>query len=106
MFDLDIIKSFYESLPSKIKDLRKVVDRPLTLSEKILYAHLYDFSKLTNFDRGLSYANFSPGNNLTLVVRYTDGSIEKINCNHTYNHIQIEWFKNGSALNLIRSQKK
>ena len=60
MFDLNIIKSFYESLPNKIRDLRKVVDRPLTLSEKILYAHLYDFSKLTKFDRGLSYANFSP----------------------------------------------
>ena len=50
--------------------------------------------------------NFSPGNSLTLVVRHTDGSIDKINCNHTYNDIQIEWFKNGSALNLIRSQKK
>ena len=60
MFDLNIIKSFYESLPNKIRDLRNVVNRPLTLSEKILYAHLYDFSKLTKFDRGLSYANFSP----------------------------------------------
>ena len=50
--------------------------------------------------------NFSPGNSLTLVVRHNDGSIDKINCNHTYNDIQIEWFKNGSALNLIRSQKK
>jgi len=60
LFDLNIIKSFYESLPNKIRDLRKVVDRPLTLSEKILYAHLYDFSKLKKFDRGLSYANFSP----------------------------------------------
>ena len=50
--------------------------------------------------------NFSPGNSLTLVVRHTDGSIDKINCNHTYNNIQIEWFKNGSALNLIRNQKK
>ena len=60
MFDLNIIKNFYESLPNKIRDLRKVVDRPLTLSEKILYAHLYDFSKLKKFNRGLSYANFSP----------------------------------------------
>ena len=60
MFDLNIIKNFYKSLPNKIRGLRKEVDRPLTLSEKILYAHLYDFSKLTKFHRGLSYANFSP----------------------------------------------
>ena len=50
--------------------------------------------------------NFSPDNSLTLVVRHTDGSVDKVSCNHTYNDIQIEWFKNGSALNLIRSQKK
>ena len=50
--------------------------------------------------------NFSPRTSLTLVLRHSDGSIDKINCNHTYNDIQIEWFKNGSALNLIRSQKK
>ena len=85
----------------KIIDLRRTVEHPLALFEKILYAHLYDFSKLKKFDRGFSYANFSPGNSVILVVHHTDGSVDKINCNHTYNDIQIEWFKNGSALNLI-----
>ena len=106
MFDLNIIKNFYESLSKKIRDLRRVVDRPLALSEKILYAHLYDFSKLKKFDQGFSYADFSHGNSLILVMHPTDGNVDKINCNQTYNDIQIEWFKNGSALNLIRAQKK
>ena len=47
--------------------------------------------------------NFSFGNSLLLAVRHTDGSVDKTNCNYTYNDNQIEWFKNGSALNLIRS---
>ena len=106
MFDLNIIKNFYESLPKKIRDLRRVVDRPLALFNKILNAHLYDFSKLKKFDQGFPYADFSPGNSLILVVHHTDGSVDKINCNHTYSAIQIQWFKNGSALNLIRAQKK
>ena len=106
MFDLNIIKNFYESLSKKIRDLRRVVDRPLALSEKILYAHLYDFSKLKKFDQGFSYADFSHGNSLILDMHHTDGNVDKINCNQTYNDIQIEWFKNGSALNLIRAQKK
>ena len=90
----------------KIIDLRRAVERPLALSEKILYAHLYDFSKLKKFDQGFSYADFSHGNSLILVMHHTDGNVDKINCNQTYNDIQIEWFKNGSALNLIRAQKK
>ena len=82
MFNLNIFKNFYESLPKKIRDLRRVINRPLGLSEKILYAYLCDFSKLKKFDRGFSHVNFSPGNSLILVVHNTDDSVDKINCNH------------------------
>lgn len=47
---------------------------------------------------------FAPGKQLTMVLHHADGSSDKIQLNHTYNEQQIEWFKAGSALNLIRKQ--
>ena len=41
---------------------------------------------------------------LRILIKHDDGKEELIDCNHTYNNTQIEWFKAGSALNLIRSQ--
>ena len=58
-FDLNIIKKYYEELPIKIERARKLLKRPLTLTEKILYSHLNNTS-LSNYDRGVSYANFNP----------------------------------------------
>ncbi len=49
-------------------------------------------------------APFAPGKQLIMVVKHTDGTQDKIKLNHTYNCQQIEWFKAGSALNLIRKQ--
>lgn len=48
---------------------------------------------------------FSPGKTLNLSVAHGDGSMDTIECNHTYNEAQISWFKAGSALNLIRSEQ-
>ena len=59
-FDIDMIKKVYAELPSKIEKIRKVVDRPLTLTEKILYTHLHTTTKLEVFGRGESYVNFAP----------------------------------------------
>ena len=50
-------------------------------------------------------ADFVPGKQLTLVVAHADGSTDTIMLSHTYNAQQIDWFKAGSALNLIRDQK-
>jgi aconitate hydratase len=47
---------------------------------------------------------FAPGRQLTMVLRHKDGTTDKVKLNHTYNEQQIEWFKAGSALNLIRKQ--
>jgi aconitate hydratase len=47
---------------------------------------------------------FSPGKPLTLRIIHEDGSSDSILCNHTYSQTQINWFKAGSALNLIRAQ--
>jgi aconitate hydratase len=50
--------------------------------------------------------SFSPDKQLTLEIVHADGSKENIMLNHTYNQQQIEWFKAGSALNLIKLESQ
>ena len=59
-FDIEMIKAVYEKFPSRIAAARNVVGKPLTLSEKILYAHLWDGVATTSFERGKSYVDFAP----------------------------------------------
>jgi len=59
-FDIDMIKTHYESLPAKLEKIRGVLNRPLTLSEKILYTHLHPDSPLQNYGRGKDYVFFAP----------------------------------------------
>ncbi len=47
---------------------------------------------------------FAQGKQLTLDIMHADGSSDTIKLNHTYNESQIEWFKEGSALNLIKKE--
>ncbi len=60
VFDFDMLKAFYKQLPGRIANVRKVVNKPLTLSEKILYAHLHTDQEADVFLRGKNYVNFSP----------------------------------------------
>jgi aconitate hydratase len=59
VFDIDMIKKLYAALPGKVEATRKMLGRPLTLAEKILYAHLYAPST-TSYERGKSYVEFAP----------------------------------------------
>jgi aconitate hydratase len=59
-FDIDMIKAVYDLYPDRVAAARKVVNKPLTLSEKILYTHLWDGSAKESFERGKSYVNFAP----------------------------------------------
>ena len=59
MFDLEMIKSVYGSLADRVSAAREIVGRQLTLSEKILYSHLFN-DKLEKFERGKSYVDFAP----------------------------------------------
>ncbi len=59
-FDIDMIKAVYERYPERIAAARKAVNKPLTLSEKILYTHLWDGAADTEFKRGGSYVDFAP----------------------------------------------
>jgi aconitate hydratase len=49
--------------------------------------------------------SFAPGKPLTIEIVHADGSSDTIKVNHTYNEQQIEWFRAGSALNLIKKQQ-
>ena len=60
VFDLEMIKKVYEKYPERIEAARKVIGRPLTLSEKILYAHLWDKNASVSHERGKSYVDFAP----------------------------------------------
>ena len=60
VFDLEMIKRFYASLPAKVEAARALVGRPLTLTEKILYAHLSGDNPSTPYERGNSYVDFNP----------------------------------------------
>ena len=59
-FDIDMIRKVYERYPERIAAARKAVGKPLTLSEKILYAHLWDGAADQAFQRGASYVDFAP----------------------------------------------
>ncbi|WP_412466084.1 aconitate hydratase [Pedobacter sp. KLB.chiD] len=59
-FDIDMIKKVYANFGNRVEAARKVVSRPLTLSEKILYAHLWDGDPKKAFKRGSDYVDFAP----------------------------------------------
>ena len=59
VFDIEMIKKVYAALPGKVEATRKMLGRPLTLAEKILYAHLYA-PATTPYERGKSYVEFAP----------------------------------------------
>ena len=60
LFDIDIIKSVYNKIPNRINEAKKILNHPLTLSEKILYSHLYEFNNAKSFKRGSDYVIFLP----------------------------------------------
>ena len=59
-FDLDMIKQVYSRMAERVDAARKIVGRPLTLSEKILYNHLWDGDPKKAFERGVDYVDFAP----------------------------------------------
>ncbi len=94
-----IVKSFARIHETNLK---KQGILALTFSNKTDYSKIqeedtFDIMGLTSFEKGFK---------LTLVVRHKDGTTEQISLNHTYNAAQFEWFKAGSALNLIKLQAK
>ena len=59
-FDIEMIKKVYEKMPARVDKARELVGRPLTLSEKILYAHLWEKTPSQKFERAKDYVDFAP----------------------------------------------
>ena len=59
-FDIEMIKKVYENMPARVDKARELVGRPLTLSEKILYSHLWEGTPSTKFERAKDYVDFAP----------------------------------------------
>jgi aconitate hydratase len=70
----------------------------------LTFANVSDYEKVREGDklsvRGLS--SLAPGKNLTVEITHSDGSKDKFEAKHSYNAEQIQWFKAGSALNLMK----
>ena len=59
-FDIDMIKKVYANMSERVDKAREIVGKPLTLSEKILYSHLWDGTPTKAFKRGKDYVDFAP----------------------------------------------
>jgi len=59
-FDLDMIRALYSRMPGHIDKARQLLNRPLTLTEKILYSHLFDGQPTVEWKRGDDYVDFAP----------------------------------------------
>jgi len=91
-----IVKSFARIHETNLK---KQGVLPLT------FANPEDYDKILETDRiTLDVADIKPGAQVKLTLKHSDGSSEEIKLNHTMNEHQIDWFKAGSALNLIASK--
>jgi aconitate hydratase len=94
-----IVKSF-----ARIHETNLKKQGVLTLT----FAEKQDYDKIREDDRfditGLK--EILPGKQLTVILNHSDGTKERFAANHTYNYNQIEWFRAGSALNLIRKGNK
>ena len=64
----------------------------------------YDLIKEDDVIDVIGLTEFAPGKLLKVVLHHVDGSRDEFSVTHTYNQSQIEWFKSGSALNMIRKQ--
>ena len=59
-FDIDMIKKVYSQMAERVDKAREIVGKPLTLSEKILYSHLWDGNPTKALERGKDYVDFAP----------------------------------------------
>ncbi len=59
-FDIDMIKKVYANVVERVDAAREITGKPLTLAEKILYAHLWDGNPTKAFKRGVDYVDFAP----------------------------------------------
>ena len=60
VMDIEMIRSFYDDYSTKVENIRRVLGRPMTYAEKVLYSHLFDVNDFTDYKRGSDYVDFRP----------------------------------------------
>ncbi len=110
VFDLDMIRAFYAAMPGRIAAARKVVGKPLTLSEKILYSHLHSSQSIQAFGRGKSYVDFAPdrvamqdATAQMALLQFMSGGIPKVMVPSTVHCDHLILAKNGAKQDLAES---
>jgi len=93
-----IVKSFARIHETNLK---KQGILTLTFSDKEDYAKIRENDKIDI----VGLKDLKPGKQISLVLKHSNGKTENISARHSYNEAQIEWFKSGSALNVIRKTK-
>ena len=94
-----IVKSFARIHETNLKKQGLL---PLTFANKEDYDKIQEKDKISI----LGLKNLTPGHPLEALIQHADGNKETISLNHTFTSEQIEWFKAGSALNLIRMRRE
>jgi aconitate hydratase len=94
-----IVKSFARIHETNLKKQGML---PLTFADPSDYDKIREDDKVSI----IGLTDLAPGKQLKLVIKHADGSTDEAMLNHTFNENQIEWFKAGSALNLIAEQNK
>ena len=92
-----LVKSFARIHETNLKKQGMLA---LTFNDKADYEKFHEDDSIDI----IGLTEFAPGQPLTLVLNHADGSSDSIIVNHTYNQQQIEWFKAGAALNIIRKE--
>ena len=74
----------------------------------LTFANPDDWNKVQEKDRisVVGMKDFKPGKPLTVILSHADGSQDRVQVNHTYTDCQIEWFRYGSSLNMLRAQNQ
>lgn len=110
VFDLEMIQKLYAAMPGRIAKARKVVGKPLTLSEKILYSHLHESQKIEAFVRGKSYVDFAPdrvamqdATAQMALLQFMSGGIPKVRVPSTVHCDHLILAKNGAKEDLKES---
>jgi len=93
-----IVKSFARIHETNLKKQGML---PLTFADPTDYDKIQEDDRLSI----IGLTEFAPDKQLKLIIKHKDGNTEEIMLNHTFNTSQIEWFKAGSALNLIAKKE-
>lgn len=73
----------------------------------LTFADKADYDKVQEDDKVsvLGLEHFAPNEQFVITLRHADGTVDRFKANHTYNELQIEWFKAGSALNYSKNNR-